>query len=85
MRRLQLVAGLLMASACAGTAVTSTAVTTTEPATTTTATAERVSVQTVVSELDASTGGVAVDGDGNVYVANIGPARHPGVPYHPGR
>jgi sugar lactone lactonase YvrE len=33
-----------------------------------------IAVETVVAELDAATGGIAVDSDGVIYVADIGPA-----------
>jgi sugar lactone lactonase YvrE len=52
-----------------------TAATTTTIAATTEAPRESgAEVSTLVAELEASTGGVAVDASGNVYVANIGPA-----------
>lgn len=44
------------------------------PTTSTTEVEEAVSVSTLVAEIAISTGGVAVDAEGVVYVANIGPA-----------
>lgn len=65
---------LLLAVACSGTGEATTAAVITVPEPTTTMAGEGVSVHTVAPELDAATGGIAVDGEGNIYVANIGPA-----------